>query len=49
MPIFLKLLQKIAEEETLLKSFYETAITLIPKIDKDSITKTKETIDQYHW
>ena len=37
-PIFLKLLQKIAEGETLSNSFYEATITLIPKPEKD-ITK----------
>ena len=31
MPIFLKLFQKIAEEETLPTSLYEVTITLIPK------------------
>ena len=38
-PILLKLLQKIAEEETLPISLYEATITLIPKPDKDT---TKE-------
>ena len=40
-PILLKLFPKIAEGRTLTSSFYEVAITLIPKPDKD-ITK-KET------
>ena len=38
MPVFLKLIQKIAEEETLPNSFYKATITLIPKPDED-ITK----------
>ena len=33
MPTLLKLLQKIREEGTLLNSFYEASITLIPKPD----------------
>ena len=37
MPILLKLFQKIAEEKTLPNSFYEAAITLIPKPEKDNI------------
>ena len=36
MPILLELLQKIPEERTLPKSFYETTITLIPKAHKDN-------------
>ena len=38
-PILLKLSQKIAEERTLPKSFYEATITLIPKPDKDTTNK----------
>ena len=39
MPIFLKLFQKIAEEGTLLNSFYKVTITLIPKPEKDNNKK----------
>ena len=38
-PIPLKHFQKIAEEGTLPKSFYEATITLIPKPDKDNTQK----------
>ena len=40
-PIFLKLLQNIAEGGTLPNSFYEATITLIPKPDKDVTKKEK--------
>ena len=39
MPILLKVFQKIAEEGTLPKSFYEATITLIPKPEKDNTQK----------
>ena len=39
MPILLKLFQRIAEEGTLINSFSEATITLIPKPDKDNTQK----------
>ena len=38
-PILLELLQKSAKEDKLPNSFYEAAITLIPKPDKDATKK----------
>ena len=37
--MFLKLFQKVEEEGTLPKTFYEATITLIPKPDKDTTRK----------
>ena len=39
MHVLLKLFPKIAEEATLPNSFYEVAITLIPKPDKENTKK----------
>ena len=39
MPILLKLFQKVEEEGTLPKTFYDATITLIPKPDKDTTKK----------
>ena len=39
MPILLKLFQKVEEEGSLPKTFYEATITLIPKSDKDTTKK----------
>ena len=39
MPILLKPFQKVEEEGTLPKTFYDATITLIPKPDKDTTKK----------
>ena len=41
MPNLLKLFQKISEEGTLLNSFYEAIIILVPTPDKDTTKKEK--------
>ena len=46
MLILLKLFQRIAEEGTLINSFSEATITLIPK--PDETTHKKKTTGQYH-
>ena len=42
MTILLKLLQKIADEDTLPNPFYEATITLTPKPDKDKNTQKRK-------
>jgi hypothetical protein len=44
--MLLKMFYKIEREGTLLNSFYEASITLIPKQDKDTTIK-KKTMDQF--
>jgi hypothetical protein len=39
MPILLKLFHKIETEETPSNSFYEATVTMVPKLQKDSIKK----------
>ena len=46
MPILLKIFQKVEEEGTLPKTFYNATITLIPKA---KTTPKKKTICQYLW
>ena len=41
MPVHLKLFQKIAEEGTLQRSFYEATITLIAKPGRETHTQRK--------
>ena len=40
-PILLKLFQKVKEEGTIPKTFYDATITLIPKPEKDTTEKEK--------
>ena len=47
-PLLLKLLQKLAEERTLLSSFYEATITLITKPDKYITKKLQANITDEH-
>ena len=47
-PILLKLFQKIAEEITIMNSFYKASTTLTPKPDKDRTKKREKIIGQYH-
>ena len=47
-PILLKLFQNIAEERTLMNSFYKASTTLTPKPDEDKTKKREKIIVQYH-
>lgn len=51
-PILFRSFQKIEEEGSLPNLFYEISIILIPKRDKDTITKEKPQAnipDDYRW
>lgn len=46
--VFLKLFQKVEEEETLPNSFCESSFTLMPKTDKDTTRKLHTRIPHKH-
>lgn len=46
-PCYSDYFMKQKKKDHLLNSFYESGITLIPKLDKDTTQKEKKTTDQF--